>query len=150
MSKHIRNFLPHFFKEEDWKIQLLSQWNTIVGGLSNKMRIEKIEQTTLLIGVYHTAWLQELYSLSHVLKKSINEHLGNNYITLIKFKQATKAHPSSIKTHEEKIIIEKNSLYNKKIMLQQHEQTALEKIKDKELQTVLHDFLTRCYYQKIS
>lgn len=148
MSQHIRNFLPTFFKEEAWKIKLLSQWETIVGGLSNKMRIEKIDHNTLLIGVYHAAWLQELYSLSQVLKRSINDHLGNEYITVIKFKHATKQKPSP-SIQEPKKEEGKKQVYTTTIMLQTHEKTALEKIKDKELQTILHNFLTRCYYQKI-
>lgn len=146
MSKHIGYFLPIFFKEEEWKMKLFSQWETIVGGLSSKMRIEKIDHTTLLIGVYHSAWLQELYALSYVLKKSINQQLGKEYITHIKFKQATKHQPAP---HKEKKPQEIAPVYTEKVLLQDHEKNALEKIKDRDLQTVLHNFLTRCYYQKI-
>ncbi len=147
MSRHIKHFLPLFFQGEEWKVKLFSQWETIVGGLSSKMRIEKIDHSTLFIGVYHAAWLQELYSLSSVLKRSINDHLGKDYITFIKFKHATKqqsSHAPEVHTKKEDIV-----MYTEKVMLQSHEKHALEKIKDKELQTVLHSFLTRCYYQKI-
>jgi hypothetical protein len=147
MSKHIKHFLPFLFQKEEWKMTLFSQWKTVVGGLSNKMRIEKIDQSTLFIGVYHAAWLQELHSLSHVLKRSINDYLGKDYITLIKFKHATKQEPSRTET-----VYKKNEdlvIYTEKVMLQANEKNALEKIKDKELQIVLHSFLTRCYYQKI-
>ena len=149
MSRHIKHFLPIFFKDEQWKLQLFSQWETIVGALSTKMRIEKIDQTTLLIGVYHAAWLQELYSLSHVLKCSINNHLGKNYITRITFKHATKKPPTSVAPCEQKSEKTDTISYAEKVMLQQPEQHALEKIRDKELQTILHNFLTRCYYRKI-
>jgi hypothetical protein len=145
MSRHITHFLPILFKDEQWKITLFSQWETIVGSLSNKMRIEKIDHSTLFIGVYHAAWLQELYSLSHILKRSINDHLGKDYITFIKFKHATKQ-KSPIKEKKQQ---EKVPLYTDQVMLQTDEKNALERIKDKELQTVLHNFLTRCYYHKI-
>ena len=45
MSRHIKHFLPLFFQGEEWKIKLFSQWETIVGGLSSKMRIEKIDDS---------------------------------------------------------------------------------------------------------
>lgn len=143
MSRHIKEFLPLFFKEDHWKIRLLNEWETIVGSLHSKMRIEKVEEHTLIIGVYHSAWLQELYGLSSVLKQSINKHLGNSYIHIIKFKQATKAQPQ-----EKKVAQMETFIYNKLVFLDENQKTALSKLKDIELQNALHHFLSRCYYQK--
>lgn len=144
MTQHIKNIVHSLFKADTWKLKLLSDWQLIVGTLADKMRLEKIEGRTVIIGVYQSSWLQELYLLSHVLKHSINEHLGHPHVTMLKFKAATKK--------IEKEPIKKNTKIApllKPIVLTQKEQQSLEKLQDPELKQVLHAFLSRCHYQKV-
>ena len=87
MANHIKSFftsiIPHF---EPWKTNLLQNWNTIVGDLHEHVKLINIQNNMLVLGVHDSAWLQEIYILSPVLIKTINNYLGNEYITNVRFK----------------------------------------------------------------
>lgn len=146
MTRSLEQLLHGLFKNENWKVKLLSEWETITGNLSNKMRLEKIDNETLIIGVYQSSWMQELYLLSNVLKRSINNHLGSEYVKHLRFKFAAKK-------KVEKTPIQKTTATQKPvkpIALSQKEQHALGAVKDEELKQALHTFLSRCHYQKVN
>jgi hypothetical protein len=145
MTKPLHQLLQTIFKNEHWKIKLLSEWNLITGNLSSKMRLEKIDGATLIIGVYQASWLQELYLLSSVLKQTINRHLGSDYIKQLRFK-----HASVQKKKEAPNVQKVDNVPVKKIVLSHNEQTALNTVKDEELKKALHGFLSRCHHQKVS
>jgi len=140
----VKNILNSFFRQESWKLKLLSDWELIVGNLANKMRLEKIESTSLVIGVYEACWLQELYLLSSVLVNTINKHLDQPRIRTIRFMHATQATSVKKKPIEKKVLIERTP-----ITLSLKEEEALSKIKDENLKKVLHTFLSRCHYEKV-
>ena len=146
MAQSLKNLLHGVFKSENWKVKLLSEWNTITGNLADKMRLEKIDDQTLIIGVYQSSWMQELYLLSNVLKKTINDHLGYNHVKHLRFKYAAKK--KSAKQSVIKVTSESKPI--KPITLSQHEQEALGSIKDLELKQALHGFLSRCHHQKVN
>ena len=143
----IGDLIARFFQEDSWKVQLLSQWPSIVGDLSSKMRIEEIKNDTLIIGVFNASWLQELYMLSSVIKKTINQNLEKPYIQHIRFKSASTFYKKDIAPIKK---ISQSSNEYPLIVLSDPEEKALSSIKDKELQQVLHSFLTRCHYQRIA
>src|SRR5438105_15060368 len=74
---------PH----KNWKTDLLYRWKDITGSLYSKVRIERIHDDTLILGVFHSCWMQELYLLSPLLLKTINEKLDQPHIKQIRFKQ---------------------------------------------------------------
>jgi len=145
MTVPLKHLLQGVFKNESWKLQLLSEWNSIVGNLADKMRLEKIDGTTLIIGVYQSSWMQELYLLSTVLLKTINQRLKHPYVKRLRFKHATRTKKESIKIPEKKPEVERPP-----IVLSHKETEALEKLKDQDLKAALHTFLSRCHYQKLS
>lgn len=65
---------------------LLMQWPTIIGALNDKVRIEKIEDSTLYLGVEHPSWAQELSFMTIIMRKKINTALGQERIKHIKFR----------------------------------------------------------------
>jgi len=140
----VKNLLHSFFKQESWKVKLLSEWESIVGNLASKMILEKIESTSLVIGVYESCWLQELYLLSSVLINTINKHLDKPRIQNIRFIHATPKQIIKKKNDEPKILTKQPPL-----CLSHREEEALSKIKDKQLKEALHKFLGRCHYEKI-
>ncbi|NBP02085.1 MAG: hypothetical protein EBU90_18535, partial [Proteobacteria bacterium] len=79
--------------------------------------------------------------------KSINDHLGHPYIKQLRFKHVT---PTVFKNHEAAKSPVKKEVELKPICLSTKEQYALTKIKDEELKQALHNFLSRCHYQKVS
>lgn len=145
MTKPLKYLLQGVFKNEGWKLQLLSEWNSIVGNLADKMRLEKIDNNTLIIGVYQSSWMQELYLLSTVLLKTINQRLKHPYVKRLRFKHAAPQKKEAIKIPKKNIIVKQPP-----IVLSEKETQALEKLKDEGLKMALHTFLSRCHYLKVS
>ena len=142
MFKPLKSILKGSFSlsTNSWKTKLLTQWPAIVGNLNDKITLEKIQEDTLIIGVYETSWLQELYMLSSVLIKTINSHLDKPYIKRIRLKYATKKSTPSVIAKKKNVAPVKR----KKITLNSLESGALLKIKDQDMRDALHLFLSRC------
>jgi hypothetical protein len=157
MAQQLKNLLRSVFKQENWKLELLSCWDSIVGNLADKMRLEKIEGSTLHIGVYQSSWMHELYLLSNVLKKTINTKLGKPYIKNIRLKYVEKKSledQASTKSCADQITANNNhksrmKVIYKPIVLNRKEEHALTKVKDDDLKNALHKFLSRCHHQKV-
>lgn len=140
MFKSLKTLLDNSFTgPQSWKTKLLSDWPEIVGNLHDKMCLEKVYDDTLVIGVYNTSWLQELYMLSSVIVKTVNQNLEQPYIKKIRFK-----HTSRKKTVKTTIKKEQPIAAREKVQLNSYETQALLKIKDEEMRTALHLFLSRC------
>lgn len=87
MTKEIKNVLSLILANHaNWKIHLLNNWSTILGPLSSKVYLEKIQEDTLILGVQDSCWLQELYLLSGMLIKTINQTLDQPRIKHLRFK----------------------------------------------------------------
>ena len=127
--------------EKNWKTDLLYRWRDIIGSLNSKVRIEKIYDDTLILGVFHSCWMQELYLLSPLLIKTINEKLDQPYIKQIRFKhvglkelQKNKAQYSPTKK-------------KKDVQLTKEDECTLAKIADPALRSALKAFRIRCYQE---
>lgn len=131
-------------RKEGWQFTLLSEWSSIVGALATKMKVEKIKGSTLIIGVFHPSWLQELYSFSDMIQKTINTYLQGTYITAIQFKSAVVYHKKNVKNDYQGSFARDH----KEICLSAQQKKALEKVEDQELQKALHSFLERCVQKK--
>jgi hypothetical protein len=127
--------------EKNWKTNLLYQWHDIIGSLHSKVRIEKIYDDTLILGVFHSCWMQELYLLSPLLIKTINEKLDQPYIKQIRFK-----HVGLKELHKKNV--NNNVTKKKKIVeLTKEDERTLAKITDPALRDVLKTFRIRCYQE---
>lgn len=139
MPTSIKALLSGFVQSNQrWKTDLLNQWGAIMGNLAQHVTIVKILNDTIILGVYDSSWMQELYMLSAMLLKKINAHLDEPRIAKIKFIIAEK---SRHKSGKRKISVE-HKISN--IQLSAQEEQSLEVIEDPELQTALKTFLTRC------
>lgn len=128
-------------KEQSWHIQLLSNWNSIMGPLHSKVQLEKIEHETLILGVFDSCWMQELYLLSPLLLKTINQNLDQPRIKQLRFKTI-----GTIKSKKIKVGSQKKEI--KQVELSRQEKEALKMIADTELQKALKNFLIRCYQER--
>lgn len=144
MANTIKTVLNSFFKathKDSWKVQLLTNWNDIIGTLKDKVHLEKIQDDTLVLGVKDSCWMQELYMLSHVLLASINQKLDQPRIKHLRFKtagvRAQKKYTSRLPQRRTP----------KPVRLKAHEQHALKKIDDPQLSAALKGFLIRCYQE---
>jgi len=129
--------------QDNWKLYLLSNWDSIIGTIKAKVTLEKIDDDTLVLGVYDACWMQELYLLSHVLLATINQRLDQPRIKHLRFKRAGKRPPrksspqqSTQRTYEP-------------VVLTEHEKRALATVDDPHLREALSSFLIRCYREKV-
>ena len=144
MAQHIKKFfaslVPHY---EVWKINLIENWNTVVGDLHEHVTLINIQNNLLLLGVYDSTWLQELYILSPVLLKTINDYLGAEHVTRLRFKNiGYKKKKTNL--YEKKAVKKKF----KKAPFTTRERTILTNIHDAELRNALEQYLIRCKEKK--
>ncbi|HSW76191.1 MAG TPA: DciA family protein [Candidatus Saccharimonadales bacterium] len=140
---HIKSFLPKFMQtihhEKQWKLQIISQWDSIMGSLSSKVSICKIYNNSITLGVTDSCWMQELNLLSELIKDKINKTLDTPRIELIRFKYISQHATGSQKKEAQAPIV-----YTEKKLTRQ-EQQALDNIKDPELSQALQGFLQTCH-----
>ena len=123
----------------NWQLQLLNNWPIIVGSIRTKVQLLKIQEDTLIIGVFDSCWLQELYLLSPLLIKTINEKLDRPRIKNLRFKMV------GISDKKEKKKVPSKRIVSKIVQLSSREQETLNQIKDEQLRQVLRDYLIRCH-----
>lgn len=141
MVVHIKDVVQKVVANQNsnsWQINLLTNWNSIIGGLKTKVKLEKIQDDTLILGVYDSSWMQELYLLSNVIIKTINSKLDQPRIKHIRFKRA------EWKNENKEQIKEIKKAHSKKIELSSRELFALKKIRDPQLSEALKNFLIKC------
>ncbi len=139
--QNVKNILDSLLQpsvhKEAWRINLIKNWPTIIGSLHEKVSLQKIYPTSLVLGVYDSSWMQELYLLSKLILKKINSNLDRPRIETIRFQCIEKKEP----------IIKKEisiKLQEKKVPLKAKETLALKKIHDPQLSAALQGFLQRC------
>jgi flagellar biogenesis protein FliO len=134
VKKILEDLLSH---HDNWQLQLLHNWPIIVGSIRTKVQLLKIQQDTLIIGVLDSCWLQELYLLSPLLIKTINEKLDQPRIKKLRFKTV------GITDKEEKKKAPSKRIVLKNVQLCPREQETLNQIKDEQLRQALKDYLIR-------
>lgn len=143
MTTSIKTLLAPFFqlKDHDWKIKLLTKWSDIIGPLAHQVTIVKIYDDTIMLGVYDSSWLQELYLLSPELLKTINQNLDQPRIKQLRFKQVGR----NSKEQQQKTVPVESYI---PIALTPREKMALNRIKNETLRTALQSFLMRCHRER--
>jgi len=141
MLKEIKSLINNIIydNKENWKFKLLSEWDSIVGSLSNKIRLEKIEDNILFIGVYEYQWMQELFIMQNTIIKSINSRLKNDYIKKVKFKIVDNNFKKFAKPTIYKNIEYKNAYNNIYI-------ESIDNIKYIPLKNELQNYIRKCFY----
>lgn len=141
MAEHIKNLFSYLIPQyAEWKINLIKNWDSILGDLHEQVTLINIHQHMLTLGVYDAAWLQELYILSPVLIKTINSHLGNEYIKNLRFKnigykKKEKNEPKLKKRYEKRIVA---------TPITHDENLVLKTVEDSDLRDALERYLIRC------
>lgn len=149
---NIKNILDSLLqptvRTESWKLNLIKNWPIIVGNLHEKVFLQKINATSVVLGVYDSSWMQELYLLSKLILKKINSNLDRPRIETLRF-QCIESSYAQTRTNKalalRKSAAEKeNTPICQKFVLKPKELLALHKIKDQQLSLALQGFLQRC------
>ena len=139
--QNVKNILDSLLQptihHESWKINLIKNWPTIIGSMHDKVSLQKIQATNIVLGVHDSSWIQELYLLSKLILKKINSNLDEPRILTLRFQCIEK------KTCVIKVKAQPATL-KKKRDLKPQETQALKKINDPQLSDALQGFLQRC------
>ncbi len=138
MALLLKNLLNQILEKDDWRLNLARQWDQVVGSLKTRIRLEKIYNDTLVIGVYEYHWMQELYLLSPELRQKVNHFLQEDRITHIRFKLVEEKKRAPSKPPPAPLV------RPEKIVLTSSQKKALKCIEDNHLKESLIDFWGRC------
>ena len=131
-------------KEQQWKLTLLENWNTLTQDLAAKVVLLSISPNAITLGVTHSIFAQEVSYSSIELRNSINALLPNKPIKNIYIKIII---PPKGKTSERKALKGNVSLQNKpqkQYALTIQEQHKLNNVEDTALKQIMKQFLIRC------
>lgn len=70
----------------EWHYKLFIEWGNCVGNLKNDIILLKIENSTLILGVYKPQVLHQLRIISNNIIKAINKQLGYTYVYSLDYK----------------------------------------------------------------
>lgn len=117
------------YTQESWQTMVMQQWPTIVGKLADRMYLEKIQGTTLVIGVYDAHWMQELFMLSPTIIALINRALPTPHVQQLRFVLArrTKSTQKLAKARRANMIpaLDRLSVQDEQLLAQQVGDEAL-------------------------
>ena len=146
MATPIKQLLSNLVDPEHaWKVTLLKNWEQIIGSMKNKVTLETIFDTHLLIGVTHPAWAHELSLLAPIITQKINAVLKEDRIKKLTFRVVNKT--TSAANHTLNQDNNDNRLKNqtsRSYSLTIQEYQALETVQDAELRASLELFFIRC------
>lgn len=131
-------------REQGWQLRLVCGWQQAVGDLCQQMRLERIDRTMLIVGVYDSHWMHELQAMAPRILQAINQYLGATYLQQIRF---FLARPTLATVEKKKNDVScttpiKTGRPVKRLSASQEQ--ALLTVKNNELQEVLRSFFYRC------
>ena len=139
MAKHIiatlNTVLP---TEQTWRLKILQQWPHIIGTLAKKVKLHKVEETSIVLSVAHPGLAHELLMLTDLIRDKINAVIGRPQIRAIHFRNTHRKvkHPTQ-KPIQKRAITEQRSL-------DQSEQKMLATIENDDLRAALSSFHRTC------
>ncbi len=141
MAQHILSLLHKVLpQEQSWKLKVLQNWHTILGPLSHKVLLQRIDNTSVVLAVAHPGLAQELLMLSDLIRSKINASIGHEAITTIHFRTTTPRKGNPAPQTPTKTATEPKL----KIPLTPTEQQQLTTITNKELRNALAEFYATC------
>ena len=131
----VNSFIP---KEHRWKINLMNEWESLMGAFAKNTSIEKIDRGCIWISVKHPAIAQELTMLQKFILERINLIITPEVINSIIFKIK-----SSAPTAQKKTRTRYQDLSHQQELTPQ-ETKLLAVIKSNDLQSSLARYFRRC------
>lgn len=130
-------------EEERWKVTLLKKWPLIIGDAGAHVRIEKIRDNVLVLGVTHPVWAQEFFALSDVLRTKINAFLKKDRIVRIRFDiQSGGKRKGSLQVSKKPLY---SPMHAKDVVKDDRAQGMLGNITDTQLRSALERYYQRCF-----
>jgi len=136
--EHIHQLITHVFKRHgsNHYFTLLRAWNDIMGRIADQTRLETLDGSTLVIGVYQPQWMQELHFCSQMIRDRVNAYVEAEVVQMVRFKLVTQRSRSQRK-HRKEV-----SKRQQAPAMGQKQQQVLHSIHDEQLRSIL----THVYY----
>lgn len=129
--------------EHRWKIELFKHWNDIIGNMGDKVIIQEIKDSVLILSVSHPTWAHELFLLIPLLKQKINSYLANDPIKSIRLRVKTIQSRPSWRRNISKPLEPLPTPACPSVQ----EEALLNTIQNRELREALNHFLVRCKHR---
>lgn len=143
MTTPIKQIVQNIFaRQKDWRLKIIQKWPAIVGPLHERVSIEKITEDTVYLTAIDSCWLTEIYMLSTLVLKNINDTFEYPRIKYLKFSLKDSKNIKPLHA-----IAKPQEAVHKTMPISFREKKALETVKDKTLQEALEKFLIRCKQQ---
>lgn len=139
MTQHIISVLNKVLPQEQaWKMKILRNWDTILGSLSRKVVLQRIDDHAVILAVTHPSLAQELLMLSDLIREKINAAIGHEMIRIIHFRTT-----ASRREFQQQAVVRPQTI-TPKPTLSAAEQKHLATIEGKELRDALAAFYATC------
>lgn len=150
----IRKFI---LKDKQWKVDLLSKWQTIQSLSNNPIKIQVILDKTLVLGVSHPAIAQQLSMSAKQILKKLKELAPSNTIERLAFQVIDVDASNENKLEKKNKIVEEKTVneqqlsichtqlnYWKILTLSEQESKSLNLVCCTRLKQALKNFYARC------
>ena len=140
MAQHILAALDTVLPtQQTWRLQILQQWPTIIGNLSGKVKLHKVDDHSVVLSVTHPGLAHELLMLTDLIREKINAVIGRPQIKAIHFRnfhrKSTRPKPQPIS---------RPTAPTQRATLNNTEQQMLATIENEELRAALSSFYRTC------
>ncbi|MDQ5940288.1 MAG: hypothetical protein QG632_14 [Candidatus Dependentiae bacterium] len=136
---HLHKILP---QEQSWKLKILREWHLILGPLSRKVVLQRVDDHAVVLAVAHPGLAQELLMLTDLIRSKINESIGHEAITTIHFRTLIKRDPHV--DQSAKKVMTAPIIQEARKPLSAAESKHLTTITNKELRDALAEFYATC------
>jgi len=126
-------------QEKAWQAYLIQNWATIMGSLHSRVRLEKIQGDTVVMGVYDSHWMHELFMLTPTLIATINRHLDEPHVRQVRLQLVRKKIQGLSGPAPKKRVAPRRA----PVTTPRHER-ALKEVVDPQLKEILRRFLQQC------
>ncbi len=130
--------------QSDWQVKLRSEWPTIMGDLTKRTRLERIHDSTVVLGVYDSHWIHELHAMSWMIVQRINQALSSTFPAGFKITAIHCIWVYQQKKDKKKVLIEQKVHAASAIKPPLHALQSIQKIGSADLQQALLAYYMRC------
>ncbi len=125
-------------QQQQSKFDIYVHWDTIIGAMKDKVRIEKVENDILYLSTTHPAWAQEIMFFAPILKERITSLCPNTSIKTIRIS------PRRSSTFKQRTNTRTIQQSDPSIALNAQEKALLATLPSNELQLAIAAYFIRC------
>ena len=127
-----------------WKLNLLSRWRDVVGGMADHVWVERVDGGVLILGVEHPCWAQELSLMSDRLLERVREIVGGSRVKRVCFRVMDRVVRSERGECQLSVLGNSVGRVVGRVRLTGDEEAELALVRDDELRALMRSFYEGC------